>query len=85
MSGVPGTGSLSTPTFVVDTTAPTILPLAAIPKGETPVSTIDVTFSEPIQPATFTTANLALTFTPYSPYGCEHPPQQTLCRWIRTL
>ena len=38
------------------------------------MSTIDVTFSEPIDPATFTTANLSLRLTPYTPYGANTLP-----------
>jgi len=58
--GTAGTGSQST-SFVVDTTPPTINPLAPIPEGHVPVPSVDVTFSKAINPTTFTTADLALT------------------------
>ena len=47
----------------VDETPPQISSVAAVTPNprNTPVGSVDVTFSEPINPATFTTANLSLT------------------------
>ena len=48
--------------MTVDTVAPTILPIPAIPKTDQAVDAVDVTFSQPIDPAhPLTTANLTLT------------------------
>ncbi len=58
--GSPGSGT-ETVSFVVDLTRPTVLPLDPIAMREEPVETVVARFSEPINPSTFTTADLQLT------------------------
>jgi hypothetical protein len=63
-----------TGTFTIDTTAPTLNPLPAIPKRDTPLPSASVSFSEAINPATFlvtsnpATSNVTLEWsTPAAP------------------
>jgi hypothetical protein len=60
--GAFGTGSDAT-TWVVDNTPPTVLDVADVSPDprETPVETVDVIFSEPLQPDSFSWHDLTLT------------------------
>ena len=63
--GIAGTGSMSSNTFVIDTSQPVINLITPIAKYDTPTglpdNTFIVSFSKAINPATFTVTNLALT------------------------